>query len=103
MANNLLANPMVLTSSMSQGYKAATASALGTLRTLIVEKIYWFNPAVAGDQINIGDPISGLTLLNLRCESANQSQVIDWTANPKLWQDFEIDTFNSGTLYIFTR
>jgi len=88
---------------MAQSYKAAVAATLGTLFTLRVEKIYWFNPAAIGDVVNIGDPISGLTLLNLRCEVANQTQVIDWTPNPRLWQDFEIDTFGSGTLYIFCR
>ena len=103
MANNLVANPIVLTGSMSQGYKAATASALGTLQTLKVEKIYWENPGTIGDTITLGDPISGLTLLALRCEVANQSQLIDWTSNPKLWQDFEINSFPSGTLYIYTR
>lgn len=103
MANNLFANPMVITGSMATSYKTQVASQIGTLFTLIVEKVYWFNPATIGDVVNIGDPISGLTLLNLRCEAANQSQIIDWTANPKIWQDFEIDTFSSGTLYIYTR
>lgn len=105
MANNLFANPMVITGSMATSYKTqmAVAGKIGTLFTLIVEKIYWENPITPGDQVTIGDPNSGLTLLNLRCENANQSQVLDWTANPRLWQDFEIDTFGSGTLYIYTR
>jgi hypothetical protein len=102
MANNLLANPMVITSSMSQGYKAATASALGSPTLLKIEKIYWENPANSGDTISIGDPASGLILLVLRCESANQSQIVDFTANPKLWRDFEINSVPSGTLYIYT-
>lgn len=88
---------------MTQGYKASVASSLGSPLTLIVEKIYWFNPANIGDLVDIGDPISGLTLLNLRCEVADQSQVIDWTSNPRLWQDFEVGTISSGTLYIYTR
>jgi hypothetical protein len=105
MANNLFANPMVITGSMATSYKTQMAAAgkIGTLFTLIVEKILWLNPQTAGDMVNIGDPNSGLTLLQLRCENANQSQVIDWTANPKLWQDFEIDTFGSGTLFVYTR
>lgn len=114
MANILNANPMVITGSMATAYKAALNAitsptpegvlrGLGTLRTLIIEKIYWFNPINVGDQVTIGDPQSGETLLNLRCEVANQSQLVDWTANPKIWTDFQIDVFSSGTLYIYTR
>lgn len=102
MPNNLAANPMVISGSVT-GYKTLTASALGTLRTLIVEKLYWENPATIGDSFTIGDPISGLVLAAFRCEVANQSQLLDWTSNPKMWQDFAIDAFPSGTLYIYTR
>jgi hypothetical protein len=103
MANSLASNPIIITGSLATSYKTQTAAGLGTLRTLIVEKVYWANPGTIGDTINIGDPISGLSLLALRCEVAAQSQLIDWTANPKLWQDFEISAVPSGTLYIFTR
>lgn len=108
MANNFQSNPIVITGSMGS-YKAAIALAKGsgglasTLTTLIIEKIYWENPLTIGDSVSIGDPISGAVLLLLRCEVANQSQLIDWTANPKIWQDFEINSFVSGTLYIYTR
>ena len=92
-------------------YKAAIAANLAsgglksTLTTLIVEKIYWENPQTVGDTISIGDPISGTVLLLLRCEVANQSQLIDWTSNPKIWQDFSINMFaDAGSnLYIYTR
>lgn len=108
MANNFQTNPIVITGSMGS-YKAAIALAKGsgglgnTLTTLLVEKIYWENPITVGDGVSIGDPISGNILVVLRCEVANQSQLIDWTSNPKLWQDFSIDSFVSGTLYIYTR
>lgn len=98
---------------MATSYKTQLAAAspagginntsYGTLTTLKVEKVYWFNPLTVGDIVDIGDPVSGLTLLNLRCEVANQSQIIDWTSNPKLWQDFQIDEFSSGTLFIYCR
>jgi hypothetical protein len=100
--SNLAANPMLINGSVT-GYKTQTAAALGTLRTLLIEKIYWENPVNIGDTVSIGDPVSGLVLLVLRCEVANQSQLIDWTTNPKLWQDFAIDSFPSGTLYLYTR
>ena len=114
MANLLNQNPMILTGSTATSYKSQTAGTLGaapknlntvqgTLLTLVVEKLYWENPATIGDLILIGDPISGLELARLRCEVAGQSQVLDWSANPKIWQDFEINTFGSGTLYIYTR
>lgn len=123
MANNILSNPMVITGSMATSYKTQLAAAVpnagiygiagkgkgvitgayGTLQTLIIEKIYWENPGTIGDSISIGDPLSGAVLLLLHCEVANQSQLIDFTSNPKLWQDFEIDAFPSGTLYIYTR
>lgn len=94
---------MVITGSMAQGYKASVAASLGTLFTLKVEKVYWKSPVAQNDQVTIGDPASGLTLLNLNCESAGQSQIVDWTADPKIWRDFEINRFDSGTLYIYTR
>ena len=103
MANNLLANPMQISGSMAQGYKAATAASLGTLRTLVVEKLEWLSPATIGDTIVIGDPVSGLELAKFVCEVALQTQILDWTANPRIWQDFEINSFPSGTLKIFTR
>ena len=114
MANLLNQNPIIITGSMATSYKAQVAGGIGaaprnlptgqgTLLTLVVEKIYWRNPASVGDTISIGDPISGLELANLRCEVNGQSQVLDWTANPKIWQDFEINSFPSGTLYIYVR
>ena len=108
MANNYQSNPIVITGSMGS-YKAAIALAKGsgglgnTLTTLLVEKIYWENPITVGDSVSIGDPISGNVLLFLRCEVANQTQLIDCTKQPKIWQDFSIDSFVSGTLYIYTR
>jgi hypothetical protein len=103
MANNLFANPIVITSEMTQGYKASVASQIGTLFTLKIEKVYWFNPQNVGDTVDIGDPVSGETILDLRCEVANQSQIFDWTANPRILADFQVGQISSGTLYIYTR
>lgn len=102
MANTLTTNPIIL-SGVQTSYKAAVASILGTLFTLRVEKIYWFQPATVGDEALIINPQSGQTLLRLRCEVAGQSQVIDWTANPKLWQDFGVNQLDSGSIEIYTR
>lgn len=88
---------------MTQGFKASVASELGSPSTLLVEKVYWFNPASIGDLVEIGDPISGLTLLNIRCEIADYNQIFDWTSNPRVWQDFEVGRIDSGTLYIYLR
>jgi hypothetical protein len=117
-----LGNPIVVTGSMATSYKTQLAAAVpnagiygiagkgagvitgsyGTLTALKIAKIEWLSPVTVGDQVNIGDPNSGLTLLNLVCEVALQSQIIDWTASPVLWNDFEIDRMNSGTLYLWT-
>ena len=67
------------------------------------EKIEWLSPVTIGDTIIIGDPISGLELAKFVCEVALQSQILDWTANPRIWQDFEINSVPSGTLKIWTR
>lgn len=105
--SNLLSNPIVITGSVV-GYKSQTASALGSLRTLIVERILWVNPP-ASSFISIGDPISGTILWTRQTGATNTtnqaSPDIDenWTTNPRLWQDFAIDAFPGGTLYIFTR
>lgn len=101
MANNLLQNPLVITAAMASGYKALTASTLGTLRTVRITKIYWENPASVGDTVNIEDPSSLITIANLRCDTANISQVLDWTARPLLVADFQVSQISSGTLYIY--
>jgi hypothetical protein len=108
-----LGNPLIITSSMATSYKTQLAAAspnagknntsYGTLTSLLIEKIEWLSPVTVGDSIVIGDPQSGLNLLTLVCETALQSQIIDWTSNPKLWLDFEINQFSSGTLKIWTR
>jgi hypothetical protein len=103
MANLLNQNPIILTGIMASSYKALVAATLGTLFTLRIEKIYWRSPIVAGDQLLIVDPGSGNTLAHMRCENAQQSQVLDWNANPRLWRDFQVVQLDSGELEIYTR
>lgn len=113
MANNLVANPMVINSSLATSYKAQLAAAspnaginntsYGTLHSLIILKLLWLSPATIGDSITIGDPVSGETLDKFVCEAALQSQIHDFTADPRLWTDFEINSFPSGTLYVWYR
>jgi hypothetical protein len=111
MANNLVANPMVITGSLATSYKAQLAAAnpgaginntsFGTLHTLLVDRIEWLSPATIGDTVTIGDPVSGAVLDKFVCETALQSQVHDFTPYPRVWQDFELNSMPSGTLYIF--
>ena len=105
MANSYLQNPVIINTAMASGYKALTATVgaggLGTFSTLLIEKIYWENPITLGDTVNVEDPITGQTLIALRCESAGISQVFDWTAKPKRWADFEVNQISSGTLYVY--
>ena len=110
---NLQANPIVITGSMATSYKTQLAAAApnagknnasyGTLTSILVEKIYWANPAVASQSITIGDPISGLTLAYLQCEVAGSAILLDWQSNPKIWTDFQVNSFPSGVLYIYLR
>ncbi len=100
--NNFLSSPIIVSASMSQSYKAATASALGTLRTLIVQKLRWENPG-ASQTLSIGDPISG-NILALLKSNASGEDVIEEFIPERLWSDFEINSLPAGsTLLIFTR
>jgi hypothetical protein len=106
-----LGNPIIITGEMATSYKAQLAAAApgggvnntsyGTLTTLKITKVLWHNPGAVGDTVTFGDPISGRTLLVLTCEVAGQSQIIDWTASPVLWSDFEMTQTGSGTGIIY--
>lgn len=102
MANNPNSNPAIFTATTGS-YKALVAASQGKFITLLIEKVYWRNPNAIGDTLLITDPQSGATLLNLRAEVANQSQIVDWTSAPKLWADFAIDEIDSGTAEIYFR
>lgn len=82
---------------------AAVASAQGSPLTLRVEKIRWVDAVTATDELKIADPTSGITLLELINPAANSTLEVDWTAHPKLWQDFIVSVMGSGTLFIYTR
>lgn len=100
---NSFGNPIVLTGSMPQGYKAATAAALGTLRVLIVTRIKWVNPGIS-QSVSIGDPVSGLVLWAAKSNTAGEDVTEDFSADPQLWNDFELNALpGGGTIYIFTR
>lgn len=109
-----LGQPLKITGEMATSYKTQLAAAspnaginntsYGTLTTLKISKIYWENPGAIGDVVSFGDPNSGLVLLVIRCEVANQSQLIDWSASPVLWNDFEMTQTGTGTgtIYVWT-
>lgn len=101
MSTNLLSNPLFIQGSVV-GYKSQTASALGTLRTLIVSKIRWVNPGIS-QTISIGDPISGLVLWSAKSNTAGEDILDDLSADPIVFQDFAIDIFPGGTLLLYTR
>lgn len=99
MANNYNANPLYITNSF-QSYKSQVASILGTLFAVRITKFYWENPLTAGDEVHIVGS-NGMDILTLRCESSNQSQIVDWTAAPLLVQDFSVPRIDSGTLFVY--
>lgn len=108
-----LGNPIVITGEMATSYKTQLAAAApgaginntsyGTLTTLAIKKVYWENPGAIADTVSFGDPLSGKVLLVLRCEVANQSQIIDWSASPVIWSDFEMSQTGTGTgtIYVY--
>jgi hypothetical protein len=106
MPNLLTQNPIEITTAMATKYKTATSTeapaGLGSFTYLLIEKVYWMTPVTIGDTVSITDPDTGNVLLNLRCEVAGQSQIIDWTAKPKRWRDFIVGQISSGTLWIYT-
>ena len=101
MANQLTLNPVILTGTMATSYKAATATTLGTLFTVRVQQIRWFDTIAVGDVALIIDPQTGNHLLSLRCITAGQAIVVDWSAQPRLWRDFQVIQHDSGRLYIY--
>jgi len=102
-ANNLNSNPVQVEVVMTSSYKAGTATSLGTLTSLRIEKIYWLNPTAIGDGVLVEDPANGREIARLRCEVAAQSQVLDWSANPRLVSDFIVPQIDSGRLKIYLR
>lgn len=100
MSNSTNTNPIVYTAAAGS-YKAAIAATLGSPSTLLISKIYWFDPTTIGDQVLLTNPQSGQNIIRLRCEVAGQSQVVDWSTRPKLLQDFAIPQLDSGVLYIY--
>jgi hypothetical protein len=103
MSVNLTSNPIVITTAMPSSYKAATLAAFGAFQTVRIQKVYWENPINIGDAMQIVDPTSSMVILPLRCEVAGQSQVVDWTPQPRLVSDFIVNQISSGTLYIYLK
>lgn len=103
MANVYTDDPILIDTKFSSSFKAAYSTARGandTLWTLRVGSIYWFNPANVGDVALITDPLSGRELCIFRCETANQSQLIQVN---KIWSDFVVPQLDSGRLKITLR
>ena len=79
MSNSLFSKPNNhhrLVGDILQSSNRAAAGKIGSLFTLMDgKKSIGRIPEPSEMTITIGDPISGLTLLALRCEVANQSQV----------------------------
>jgi len=102
MANDYISNPILIDTAFSEGWKAEVAATLGSPLTLMVTKVEWYKPVTIGDQVKILDTSQASTdLLDFTCETALQSQVMDWTARPILWRDFQVTQIDSGVLKIW--
>jgi hypothetical protein len=100
-STNLLTNPIVLTATMGATFQASLP-VINQRPYILVEKVLWESPVTPGDAVSIVDS-QGNVLLPLTCEVASQSQIVDWSAHPKIWRDFQVTTLTSGTLYIYLR
>lgn len=92
MANSFNTRPIVVDTVMAGGS--------GIDQPLKVVKVYWFNPALAGDTLEIIDPVSSQKLLVARAEAVGQSQVFDFPF--VVWKDFRVSVLSSGVVYIYT-
>jgi len=95
MANSLTTNPLTITAAMAASLKN-TAGAIPTNGPIIIDEIYWLNPASVGDMLVISDgQVTGIK--TFRCESANQSQLV---YNQGKYNDLQVLTISSGTAVI---
>ncbi len=99
MANILTQNPIRVDTAMVSSWKTQIAASNGTFQDLRVEKIEWKSPVTAADTFFIEDQ-NAYSLLQGTCETNGQSQIWDWTAKPKRWQDFTVTQISSGVLLI---
>ena len=93
---NTSGSPIVVTGTTDTSEKVIEP---GALVAVFVKFIYWYNPTTAGHLLSLKTK-DGKTIIPLRCENANESQLIP------LWSSFQniyCDDLDSGTLYIYTR
>jgi hypothetical protein len=90
---SLTTNPVIVTGVMAQSYKAGVAT-LGTFQTCIIKHIRWSEPGTSGSFI-ITDPIDGHVIASGN-STANNDQIIDWSAKPLLVRDFIVSTLSGG-------
>jgi hypothetical protein len=96
-SNSLKTNPVLISSALSS-YKQNAG--LGSFQTVILKKIEWLSPANPGDTANIVDPTTGNIIQPFTCETAGQSQLIDWSPRPLRVSDFAVPVISSGELVI---
>ena len=80
--------------------KVTSADSSAITGTTVLRKLYWENPTNAGDTVVIQDG-SANEQITLRCESANQSQVIDFNPEGLRIAGYKVSTLASGNLYIY--
>jgi hypothetical protein len=101
MSNILTTNPVSIDTSFTS-YKAAVASTLGTLTTLVATKIRWVAPSAAGQTLEFIDPQGGAQLAMLTSVAAGQDVEEDFSASPRLFRDFGL-IIPSGKVFLFTK
>lgn len=103
MATNLNVNPIHVEGVMATSYKSSVATTQGTLITLLVTQLRWLDVGAVGDELLIVDPGSGQELVHEFVSATRSEIVVDWSASPRLWRDFQVVQIGSGRLDIYTK
>lgn len=98
MANQLNANPIIMTATLPLGWKAGILASNGQYFPLRVQRVEWFSPTAVGDQVVITDPLNGAEKARFKCETALVSQLLPVN---ELWADFAVPQIDSGVLKIY--
>lgn len=99
MANSLTTNPYSIDTAMTSSMKTNSGLPNGGM-PIFITQVYWRDPLNIGDTVVLKDG-TGTTILALRCEAANQSQIVPFVP-PRTVSDFTVSAVDSGVVYIST-
>jgi len=97
-AQNLLANPVIVTGVMSSSYKTTlAANKAAPFAVCIIKHIRWVNPGASGaGAFQITDPADNHVIASGNAASAAADQDISFDAAPEQVRDFIVSTLSGG-------